>query len=41
MKFKAFILLSALFLSGCNTIQGIGKDIQSVGQALENGAQKR
>jgi len=38
MKLKAFIVLSALFLSGCNTIQGIGKDIQSVGQALENGS---
>lgn len=40
MKLKAFIVLSALFLSGCNTIQGIGKDIQSVGEALEDGSKR-
>lgn len=38
MKFKAFVVLSVLFLSGCNTIQGIGEDIQAVGKALEHGA---
>lgn len=40
MKLKALIVLSALFLSGCNTIQGIGKDIQSVGEALEDGSKR-
>lgn len=40
MKLKAFIVLSALFLSGCHTIQGIGKDIQSVGEALEDGSKR-
>lgn len=40
MKLKVCIVLSALFLSGCNTVQGIGRDIQTVGQVLENSAQR-
>ena len=33
------IALMGLFLMvGCNTIQGIGKDIQSAGEGLERGA---
>jgi entericidin A len=33
---KVFALsLIALILAGCNTIAGIGKDVQRVGQAVE------
>ncbi len=32
------IVLAALVLSGCNTISGIGKDVQKVGQAVSSAA---
>ncbi|BET25950.1 putative small secreted protein [Limnobacter thiooxidans] len=40
MKFVSVFLLafSALSLSACNTIEGVGKDIQSGGQAIERTA---
>lgn len=28
-------LIAALALSGCNTVQGVGKDIQAGGKAVE------
>jgi predicted small secreted protein len=38
---KVFALsLAALFLAGCNTISGIGKDVQKVGQAVQNAGGK-
>ncbi len=36
MKFSAFVTMLAaiaLSVSGCATVKGVGKDIQSVGQA--------
>ena len=30
--------IAALALSGCNTIQGAGKDIQKAGEAIEDAA---
>jgi predicted small secreted protein len=35
MKAAIFILATALALVGCNTVQGIGKDIEKGGQAIE------
>ncbi len=36
-KFAAAILISAsLMLGACNTVKGIGNDIESVGQAGED-----
>ncbi len=39
---KPFALLSAflitLYLTGCNTLQGFGKDIQRGGEAIERTA---
>lgn len=38
------ILLAAAFvlaLAGCNTVQGVGQDIQKGGQVLENAAKKK
>jgi predicted small secreted protein len=34
----SFALMSTFLLSGCNTIQGIGKDVQSAGKGIERGA---
>ena len=36
------LLLTAVFaLVGCNTVQGIGQDIQKAGSAIENAAKKK
>jgi predicted small secreted protein len=36
-----FALLAAAFtLAGCNTIHGMGQDIQKAGSAIENAAKK-
>ena len=36
----SFLLLSvsSLFLAGCNTVEGAGKDIQEVGEEIEDAA---
>ena len=33
-----FLLAAATLLSACNTVEGVGKDVQSVGQTLEKTA---
>jgi predicted small secreted protein len=38
MKKTLFLLALALALTGCNTVQGVGKDIQKAGSAVENAA---
>ena len=41
-KIAALLTLSAVFaLVGCNTVQGIGQDIQKGGQVLEDAAKKK
>ena len=38
---KLFALsLIALFLAGCNTMSGFGKDVQKVGSKVEGAAKK-
>lgn len=38
---KLFILMSAaLVLTGCHTMQGIGKDMKKAGEVVENAAKK-
>ena len=32
--------IALAFIAGCNTMEGAGKDIQKVGESLENSAQK-
>lgn len=32
------LLISVFYLSGCNTMAGVGKDIQKGGEALEESA---
>jgi entericidin B len=34
------ILISAALLVGCNTVQGIGKDVERGGEKLQNAAEK-
>lgn len=33
--FATFVISSTLILAGCNTVQGAGQDIESVGKAGE------
>ena len=33
-------LVAALMLSGCNTVEGVGKDLKQGGQAIERAAKK-
>ncbi|TFW29747.1 entericidin A/B family lipoprotein [Massilia arenosa] len=40
MKKFAALTLIALALSACNTIAGVGKDVQKVGQAVESVGKK-
>ena len=38
---KLYVLsIIALILTGCNTIQGVGKDVQKVGQVVEGAGKK-
>jgi predicted small secreted protein len=41
MKILGLSLLGAmLLLSGCNTVEGAGKDVKATGQAVEKAADK-
>ncbi len=32
------LLVSSFFLIGCNTVEGVGKDVQKVGEEVEEAA---
>ena len=38
LAFILFVIVSATSLIGCNTVQGVGKDISKGGQAIERAA---
>lgn len=38
MKKLLFLIAAATFLAGCNTVQGIGKDIEKGGEAIQRTA---
>ena len=40
MKKLFALLICALILSGCNTVQGIGKDVKKAGESVENVGKK-
>ncbi|WP_151634182.1 entericidin A/B family lipoprotein [Noviherbaspirillum aerium] len=40
MKTMFALLLSALALAGCNTVQGVGKDVKKVGEVVESAAKR-
>ncbi|MAB23871.1 entericidin A/B family lipoprotein [Pseudomonas neustonica] len=41
---KTLVIIATLFglavLSGCNTVEGFGKDVQKVGDGIENSADR-
>jgi predicted small secreted protein len=37
----SFILSCAFGLAGCNTVKGVGQDVQKAGSAIENAAEKK
>ncbi|PPE67760.1 entericidin A/B family lipoprotein [Caldimonas caldifontis] len=42
MKHLWIVLMLASFgLTGCNTIQGLGKDVQKVGETMEEAASRK
>ena len=40
MKKALFLIAAVLALVGCNTVQGVGKDVQKAGSAVENAGKK-
>jgi entericidin B len=42
MKRFLFVVLASLhLLAGCNTVEGMGRDIQKGGEAIEGAAKKK
>lgn len=37
-KYWIFMIVAALFISGCNTVQGVGEDIEQGGEAVQRSA---
>jgi predicted small secreted protein len=35
LQFAVLVLVPAVLLAGCNTTRGIGRDVKSVGTAIE------
>ena len=35
-----FAIAAALWLAGCNTVEGVGKDIKKGGEVIEDAARK-
>lgn len=40
MKKIFMLMMIVLVLAGCNTVQGVGKDVKKVGEAVENVGKK-
>ena len=38
MRALIAVLAAVAFLAGCNTVQGVGKDVQKAGSAVEDAA---
>lgn len=41
MKRILFLLTAVLLISGCNTVQGVGRDLKQGGEALERAGSKK
>jgi predicted small secreted protein len=39
-KIIASLIVALFVLAGCNTVHGFGKDLQTVGEKVENAAKK-
>jgi predicted small secreted protein len=40
MKKLFALMIAALLLAGCNTVEGLGKDVKKAGEVVENAAKK-
>ncbi len=40
MKKIFMLMMVMLVLAGCNTVQGVGKDVKKMGEAVENVGKK-
>ena len=38
---RLFVITALLALGGCNTLQGVGQDIQKAGEKIESAAKKK
>ena len=41
ISIAALIALFAVVITGCNTIQGVGKDVQKAGEKIQDAAKKK
>jgi predicted small secreted protein len=41
MKFLVAAVSALLLLAGCNTIEGVGKDVKKAGSTIEEAAKKK
>lgn len=41
MKKLSWIFLLSMILAGCNTIAGIGKDVERAGEVVQDAAKKK
>ncbi len=39
-KFVVLLMTASLALAGCNTIQGIGKDVEKLGEKVQEAGKK-
>lgn len=37
----ALVLMTAVAITGCNTVEGVGKDLKAAGQRIEGAASKK
>ena len=40
LTIASFVAVLTLLLAGCNTVKGVGQDVQKAGSVLENAAKK-
>lgn len=40
MRTLLILLLGTMALAACNTVEGVGRDVQGAGQVIEKGAKK-
>ena len=38
MRALAILIVAMVALGGCNTVQGVGRDVQGAGKVIESGA---
>ena len=41
MKTIATLLAAAFLLAGCNTVRGVGQDVQRAGEKIEDASKKK